>query len=497
VNRQLSRLAIVAVALLVALVAATTYWQAWAAGGLQDRQDNSVELVAQFQVARGLILGDNGTTLLAANRRKRVDGETLYLRRYPQGGLAAQTVGYSTSSRTQTGLEESLNDYLTGANTNLSNALRRQLDQLGGATVHGNNIVLTINPAAQALALQQLGDRCGAVVAMNPRTGAILAMASTPTYNPNLVDQPGGYAKILKIKGGCGDGSALLNNATAGLFTPGSTFKMVTAAAALDTGAYKPTSTFKDPGYCTEYGKKVYNAGNPDQNGPEAYGQVTLSQGFEHSINSVFCNVGKQIGAATILEYAKKFGFYSTPPLETPANERAPSGLYYNGKIEYPKNPDAAVDPGRLAFGQEHLAVTPLQMLLVASSIANGGVVPRPYVVQKIVAPDGSIVHATKPDNLGRAIKPQTAADLTQMMISVVQAGTGTAAQIPGVEVAGKTGTAETGVPDVYTAWFVCFAPANDPKVAVAVVLEKQLNGFGGAVAAPIAKLMLEKLLHG
>jgi peptidoglycan glycosyltransferase len=496
VNRQLSRLALFAVVLLVALVVATTYWQTWAAGSLQDKQDNAVELVAQFQVARGLILADNGRTPLAANRRERRNGQTLYFRRYPKKGLVAQTVGYSTSARTQSGLEESLNDYLTGANTNLSNAIRRELAQLGGATVHGNNLVLTLDPAAQEIALQQLGDRCGAVVAMNPRTGAIYVMASTPTYDPNLIEKPGGYAKVLKIKGECGDGSALLNNATAGLFTPGSTFKMVTAAAALDTGAFTPESIFHDPGYCIEYGKKVSNAGNPDQNGPEAFGRVTLAQGFQHSINSVFCNVGKQIGAATILEYTKKFGFYSTPPLETPANERAASGLYYNRKLEYPKHPETAVDPGRLAFGQEHLAVTPLQMLLVASTIANGGVVPRPYLVQKIVGPDGSIVHYTRPDNLGRAIKAQTASDLTQMMIAAVQAGTGAAAQIPGVQVAGKTGTAETGVLGVNTTWFVCFAPADDPAVAVVVVLEKQ-HGYGGSVAAPIAKLVLQKLLHG
>ena len=146
--------------------------------------------------------------------------------------------------------------------------------------MHGNNVVLTLNPAAQALALQQLGDRCGAVVAMNPRTGAILTMASTPTYDPNLIDKPGGYAKILKIKGACGDGSALVNNVTAGLFTPGSTFKMVTAAAALDSGAFTPTSTFHDPGYCTEYGKKISNAGNPDQNGPEAFGHRDARAGL-------------------------------------------------------------------------------------------------------------------------------------------------------------------------------------------------------------------------
>ena len=498
-NRQLVRLALVAVALLVSLVVATTYWQAWAAGGLAARQDNAVELVAQFQVARGLILAAGGKTVLAANRPVRRNGQTFYFRRYPQHGLAAQTIGYSTSAFSQTGLEESLNDYLTGASTNLSNAIERTLDRLGGATVHGDNVVLTIDAGAQQLAQQLLGDRCGAVVAMNPRTGAIEVMASSPTYDPNLVLQPDGYAKILKIKGECQGSSALLNRATDGLFTPGSTFKMVTAAAAIDSGAFTPTSRFNDPGYCVEYGKHVSNADNPDQTA-ETYGNVTLAQGFEHSINSVFCNVGKKIGGKTILDYAKKFGFYSTPPLETPANQRVPSGLYHdvNGRpvLWFPKD-ENEIDPGRLAFGQFNMVATPLQMLMVASTIANGGIVPRPYIVDRVVGHDGSLVTSARTSNLGRAIKPQTAADLTQMMVSVVQGGTGTAAQIPGIEVAGKTGTAETGVSHVYTAWFVCFAPANDPKVAVAVVLEDQLNGFGGAVSAPIAKQILEKLLHG
>jgi peptidoglycan glycosyltransferase len=280
------------------------------------------------------------------------------------------------------------------------------------------------------------------------------------------------------------------------LYTPGSTFKVVTAAAALDTGSFTPDSGFDDPGYCTEYGQPVKNALNPDQNGPETYGHVTLAQGFEHSINSVFCNIGKQIGAKTILDYAKRFGFYKTPPLETPGNERAPSGLYHKAHLFDPKDPAAQVDPGRLAFGQEHLQVTPLQMAMVAATVANGGIVPKPYVVQSIVGPDGSKIRNTRPATLGRAIKPQTAAELTQMMTSVVQSGTGTAAEIPGVQVAGKTGTAETNTPGVYTAWFIAFAPADNPQVAVAVVLENQANGFGGAVAAPIAKLVMQALLR-
>ncbi len=320
-------------------------------------------------------------------------------------------------------------------------------------------------------------------------------MASTPTYDLNLIDQPNGYAKVLKIRGQCTGASALYNRATQGLYTPGSTFKVVTAAAALDTGTFTPTSGFDDPGYCTEYGKQVSNAGNPDQGGREVFGHLNFSQALQHSVNSVFCNIGKQIGAGTILSYAKKFGFYKTPPLETPGNERFPSGLYKGSHLFDPKDPASQVDPGRLAFGQEAMLVTPLQMAMVASTIGNGGVVPRPYVVQKIVAHDGSTIRNTKPRTLGRAIKPETAAALTQMMVLVTEGGTGNAAAIPGIHVAGKTGTAETQTSNVYTAWFIAFAPAENPQVAVAVVLEKQLNGFGGAVAAPIAKQVMQALL--
>jgi peptidoglycan glycosyltransferase len=491
VNRQLNRLAVVSIVLLVALVAATTYWQTWAVAGLQDRQDNAIQRVVQFQVARGLITAPGA--VFASNRSKKLSGQTIYLRRYPQHALAAQTVGYSTQSRSQAGLERSMNDYLTGSNTNLSDAFRHLLDRLGNATVHGSNLQLTLRPRVQALAQRLLGNRCGAVVAMNPHTGAVYVMASSPSYDPNLIDKPGGYAKVLKIRGACGGASALLNRATQGLFTPGSTFKIVTAAAALDTGAFTPTSSFFDPGYCEEYGQHVSNAGNPDQNGAEVFGRLNFVTAFQHSVNSVFCNIGKQIGAPTIIAYAKKFGFYKTPPLETPADERAPSGMYTR-RHTLDNNAEKA-DPGRLAFGQWTMLVTPLQMAMVAATVANDGVVPKPYVVQRIVTHDGSTVRNTKPSNLGRAIKPETAQELTQMMVAVVQGGTGTAAAIPGIQVAGKTGTAETGLDHIYTAWFVSFAPADNPQVAVAVVLEKQANGFGGAVAAPIAKQVMQAIL--
>src|SRR5207247_1322263 len=227
----------------------------------------------------------------------------------------------------------------------------------------------------------------------------------------------------------------------------------------------------------------------------EVFGNVDFTQALQHSINAVFCEIGKKLGAATVLEYAKRFGFYTKPPLETPENERQASGLYKHGRLYDPADPNAHVDPGRLAFGQEKMLVTPLQMAMVAATLANHGVVMRPWVVDKIVSPKGKTIQQTKPDALGRAVKPETADTVATMMQAVVQAGTGTAAQIPGLVVGGKTGTAETGRAGVNTAWFICYAGKDKPQVAVAVVLEDQ-HTTGGVVAAPIAKAVVQALLR-
>lgn len=486
-NKQITRMAVVGLVLLAALVVGTTYWQAWAASGLADRQDNSIQRVAEFSVKRGKIYAADGKTVLADNVKRRVAGQTLYFRTYPQRGLAAHIVGYSTQVRSRAGLEASENDFLTGSNTNLSTVVDTAIDKLKGTTVKGNDLHLTLRAGAQAIALRALGGKCGAAVALEPRTGRLLVSVSSPTYDPNLIE--GQYALATKPKFGCG---SLFNRAEAGLYIPGSAFKPVTAAAALDSGRFTPESTFNDPGYCIEYGKQVTNFS--DQSGPERFGRVNFVQAMEHSINAVFCEVGKALGARKILDYTKRFGFYSVPPLETPVNERAISGLYDKGRLFFPKE-DSQVDPGRLAFGQERLQATPIQMAMVAASIANGGLVMRPYVVERVVAPDGSTVTKTKPDSLGRAISENTAADVATMMESVVQGGTGTAAQISGIRVAGKTGTAETGANHVNTTWFICFAPVENPRVAVAVVLERQ-SATGGTTAAPIAKSIMEALIR-
>ena len=490
-NKGITRVATVSLVLLVALIVGTTYWQVWASSGLAAKQDNAIQRVAQFTIRRGKILGSHAKTVYATNVRRKVSGETLYFRKYPNRGMLAQTVGYSTQVRNRTGLEQSLNDYLTGTNTNLNTVLRTSLDRLKGVTITGNNVFLTVDPGAQRLAQNELGSQCGAVAAFDPRTGKVLVLASSPTYNLNLADTRNFLPAVNKIRANCRPASPLVNRTTAGLYPPGSSFKVVTAAAALDSGLYTPQSRFYDPGYCIEYGQKVRNAGDPES--PEQFGTLDFATALEHSVNSVFCKVGIRLGAKRILDYSKRFGFYADPPLETPSNERDPSGLYDKGRLFYPQN-NSQVDPGRLAFGQERMLVTPLQMAMVAAGVANQGVVMRPYVVDRIEQPNGSLVTRTAPKIYSRAIKPQTARELNLMMQAVVTGGTGQEAQIPGVPVAGKTGTAETGNSGINTTWFIAFAPADHPRVAIAVVLQNQ-TGFGGSTAAPIAKTVMEALL--
>jgi len=491
VNRQITKLAVASLILLAALIVGTTYWQTWASAGLAEKQDNAIQRVAQFRIKRGVIRAADGT-LLATNVRRRVGGQTLYFRRYPTGKLFAQLVGYSTQARSRAGLEQSENAYLTSSNANLGTLLNKAIDKLKGVTITGNDLDLSVRPGLQRIAMAQLAGKCGAAVVMNPKTGKVYALASQPSYDPNLVERH--FNKIQAIRAPCQPAAPLLNRATNGLFTPGSTFKVVTATAALNSHRFTPDSTFDDPGYCIEYGKKVSNAASPD--GPvETFGTVTFAEGLQHSINSVFCNIGKAIGAGMILNYMKRFGFYADPPLETPNDEKSPSGLYNGGRLFFPSHPSTQVDPGRMAFGQERLAVTPLQMAMVASTVANGGVAMEPSVLNRVVDSKGKTIVRVAPKKLGRVMSPTTAHEINSMMVSAVQSGTGTAAQIPGIQVAGKTGTAETGNSGINTTWFITFAPADNPKVAVAVTLENQ-HGFGGTTAAPIAKVLLQAVLN-
>jgi peptidoglycan glycosyltransferase len=488
VNPQIRRLFFVLVGLFVSLVAISTYWL-WDAPNLAAKRGNPTLIVQQLTIDRGLIYASDGKTVFARNRKvtKKNQGRPWFLRVYPQHALVAHPVGYSTVERARTGIEESMNDYLTGSNANLDTVLDNALDKLRGLTQQGNDVVTTIDAQAQRVAMNALAGKCGAAVALEPDTGRVLVMASQPSYDPSLVET--NFDQILRTRAPCPSASPLLNRASAGRFIPGSTFKVVTAAAALDSGQIQPTTTFNDPGYCIEYGQRVFNYS--DQSGPNVFGTVTFAEALQNSINSVFCEVGKRIGADLVLEYAQRFGFYEEPPVELPSEEITPSGLYKNGRLYLPKDPNE-VDPGRLAFGQERLLTTPLQMALVVAGVGNGGRVMEPTLVERIVAPD---IQRTSADEWKEAVSPRTAAELTAMMTAVVESGTGTAAQIPGVPVAGKTGTAETGRPGQNDIWFIGFAPADDPQVAVAVALSNQAS-TGGETAAPIAKQIMEALLQ-
>ncbi len=356
--------------------------------------------------------------------------------------------------------------------------------------------MLKLNVKAQRIAESLLAGKCGAAVALNPKTGAVLRDGLVADLRPEPDREAAGYAKIQATQAPCAPAAPLLNRATQGLYPPGSTFKTVTAAAALDDGVFTPTSTFYDPGYCTEYGKRVSNA--LDQTGgAEAFGNVSLVEAYEHSINAVFCKIGKKLGAGKDPRRGEEVRLLLRAAARDALRLRGLPRGSTTGRASSStrRHPDTAVDPGRLAFGQERMLVTPLQMAMVAATIANGG---------NDAEADARQAGRDAGRQRGHAACIRTSG-------ARGQAGDGGgdprhdgagrpgrdrhAAQIPGVTVAGKTGTAETGDCSYYDAWFIFFAPAEHPVVAGAVVVENQLNGFGGAIAAPIAKAIMQAIL--
>ena len=348
-------------------------------------------------------------------------------------------------------------------------------------------MVTTLDLDAQGVANEALGTNCGAIVALDPRTGKVLVMASSPGPIRTSWRRASGRSSALRR---CTPAAPLLNRASAGLYVPGSTFKVVTAAAALESKKYTPDSTFYDPGYCTVYGKRVNNF---DTSSP--FGTVDLRTALTYSVNSVFCNIGKKLGAKKILDTAKRFGFYERPPLETPADERIASGLYRNGQLFYPRV-DANVDAGRMAFGQERMLVTALQNAMVAGAIGVGGRLMEPHVVDRIVGPGGDRPAAP-------AAHPRSRQQGNRGRGRGHDAPRGRARNRngradPGYSIGGKTGTGETGVPGSNITWFIAFAGNDDespPQLAIAVVLQNQ-SGTGGSTAA-IAREVMQAILQG
>ncbi|HEY5193540.1 MAG TPA: penicillin-binding protein 2 [Solirubrobacteraceae bacterium] len=476
-NRPIVRLYGLVVLLFAVLIAFTSRWSVFEASSLRTNELNERGLLQQQRIDRGPILAADGTVL--AHSVRGVEGT--YTRSYPKGAQFTAPIGYSFIERGQTGLERYRSAALDGET---GTSVQSILDQLQGRKPQGNTLITTLKPSAQRTAIAALGEHEGAVVALEPRTGAVEVMASTPSYNANAAASRSAYTRITHESG-----APLLNRAVQYGYAPGSTFKVVTATAAIDTGQFTPESTLSGRNELLVSGEPLKNDDN------ESFGEITLTEALAHSVNTVYAQVAERLGKATMARYMRRFGFDREPQLDYPAKEMSASGEYRNGRLLSPTS--TYVDVGRMGIGQDKLAVTPLQMAEVAAAVANHGRLMVPHLTSAIVEPDGHVLQRISPKVQSVVMKRSTAAAVTTMMEAVIYSpgATGTSAQIPGVRVAGKTGTAETQIgTEINNVWFIAFAPAQNPTVAVAVTL-KGVPGQGATFAAPVARQVMEALL--
>ena len=479
---RLSRLVGVLFATLLVAVSVIQFVQA---PSLRARPDNKRTLMDNYSRPRGSILV--GDTPIALS--KPVTGQLPYLRSYPQGPLWSHVTGYySYVYGASGGLESAEDASLSGS----SDAFfyRRLADLFSGRQFTGASLQLTLNAKAQAAADQALGNQRGAVVALNPRTGAILAMVSHPAYDPNRLTTHDSVAATTAGKQLTADATRpLVNRAIGGnLYPPGSVFKIVTAAAALSNQTITETTQIPAPAVMN-LPQTTVGLPNHDRRACGPGDATTLAHALEISCNTAFGWLGLKLGPDALRAQAQKFGFGESlrvPMRVTPSTVPA--------ELNPPQTAQAAI-------GQYDVRVTPLQVAMVTAAVANKGVVMRPYLVERVVGADLEILDPAQPQQLSRAISPEVAASLTTMLVSVVDSGTGRPAAIRGVQVAGKTGTAQQGNGLPPHAWFTGFAPAGDPQVAVAVVVEDGGNAGeeagGGRVAGPIAKAVMEAVMSG
>jgi penicillin-binding protein A len=485
VNRQIVKLFAFVVVLFGVLVGFTSYWSVFDAEALKEKEANKRPLFEQQQIRRGRILTADGVVIAKSVRKGR--GDSLrFVRRYPEGSLFGHPIGYSFIEEGQSEFEQFHNEELVGEESEFASIA----DELLGREQEGNDIVTSIDADAQRTALAALQEvGFGAVVAIEPSTGAVKAMASNVSFDPNRIPYDLEQMNRNEIE------TPLYNRATQGRYPPGSTFKVVTAAAGLDSGAITPETPIDAPGTLEVEGTPLQNDFNQDFFG------ATLDTALTNSVNTWFGQLGQQLGNDTLFEYMERFGFNATPAIDLPEGEVEKSGVY-DIEDEELLRADDPVDLARLAIGQERLLTTPLQMTLVAAAVANEGKLMKPQIWKRVVDPDGRVTERMDPSVYSEPISAETAAQLTTAMEGVVTEGTGTNAAIPGIAVAGKTGTAETpgnkacgGGVDENQAWFIGFAPADDPQIAIAVSIECTPE-FGGDVAAPIFRAVAESILN-
>ena len=489
-DRQIRRLAIAFLFLFGALAINVNYLQVIAAEDIANNNANKRLLIQEYDVNRGQILASDRQTVLA--RSEPTEGELKYQRLYPQEpelGYGHLT-GYYSFIFGRTELEQSQNEYLAAHAEELFP--QRFIDEVLGRDQQGATIVTTIDPQLQEAAARALGNNEGAVAAIDPRTGDVLALVSNPTYDPNPVSShdPDEVRRAYRELDPEDPGSPLVSRATDTFFPPGSSFKIVTAAAALENGlgpdTLLPNPTAYDVPQTTD---DLENFGGGQCSGGS---QIDMASALTQSCNVYYAQLAVRIGPEALVEQAHAFGMSEDIPFDIPfvEGEIPPVGAFE-------EDTPAVAQSG---IGQRDVRVNVLHMALIAGAIGNGGTMMAPRLVYQIRDPRGRLIQQYSPEEYNDAMSSANADLLTDMMVSVVESGTGTAAQVPGITVAGKTGTAQTAEGENPHAWFVSFAPADEPEIAVAVVI---LNGgslgseaTGGQLSAPIAADLIDEHLQ-
>lgn len=463
ISNNIRKVAFSLLGLLVVLFIYLSYIQVVESDFLATHPLNRRNSESARLVRHGMIVDKNGEKL--AYSEKTSSG---FKREYPYGAITAHLVGYDSPKYGKAGIESTYNSYLTGMNNQLRHLgpISRLLTQQDG-----NNVVVTIDAALQETAYRALGDNRGAIIVMNPHTGAILAMVSKPSFNPNTLDE--NWASISS-----GANSPLLNRTVQGLYPPGSILKVMVADAALTEKITDLKKTINCEGTLKVPPDYVLS-----ESGLHAHGKVNLEEALAVSCNVTFGSLALDLGAKRMGKTFERYGF------RRPVGQELEEVESHLPDFNSLGNGDLA----QVGIGQGSLLVTPLRMAMLASAFANKGIIMKPYIVNKITDTDGSVVKEFRPEEWLTVTSPQLADGINRMMVEVVNNGTGSAAYLSGIQVAGKTGTAENSHGDSH-AWFIGFAPADNPQFVVAVIVENA--GSGGSVAAPIARKILEKALH-
>jgi penicillin-binding protein A len=475
-NKPIRRVAVVALLMFGLLLANGTYMMIFQQQSLAAQPQNRRVRDAEFAQNRGAILAAGKTEIAETVPSK---DRFKYQRVYPEGELYAVITGFYSYDRGSTGLERTYNAPLSGTDDALF--VRRLVDMATNKTPEGASVQTTIVPKIQKAAADALGNQKGAVVALDPKTGAVLAMVTSPTFDPN--DIAGHDIEAAgKAYDRLASSSQLSNRAAREIYPPGSTFKLVTAAAALADGK-TPDSMVDSPDPLKLPGTRVYLSNSTNCGGTK----ITMTQALKVSCNTAFANLGMDVGEDKLREQAQLFGF-----------DRRHLDDLGGVASQFPDKLNEA-QLALSSIGQYDVAASPLQMAMVAAAIANDGVLMDPYVVSTVRSQDLKPIETHKASELSTAMTPKNAKELQQMMSEVVSEGTGRNAQIPGVEVAGKTGTAQSDPKRKPFAWFTSFAPVDDPAIAVAVIVEDanipRSDIAGGRLAAPIAREVMEAAL--